>query len=114
VDRQAAYMDRIVWFRWWLVLLGPVGILMGAQWDRPLITVPGAVLVLAVGLWSALYMRRLYGAAERWVADPPGPAREMPPLRRCQRWASGWGFVWTLLGFLLVTVGLAAVAILVR
>jgi hypothetical protein len=79
VDRQAGYMTRINWFRWWLLLFLSAGLLVGAPWDRPLIAVPSAlVLVAGVVAW-ALYLRRFYGAARRWVADPPGPPREMPP-----------------------------------
>jgi hypothetical protein len=81
VDRQAGYMTRIVWLRWWLLLFLPAGLLVGAPGDRPLIAVPSAlVLVAGVVAW-ALYLRRLYGFARRWVADPP----EMPPPRRWER-----------------------------
>ncbi len=110
VDRQATYMNRIVWFRWWLVLLIPIGLLMSARWDRPLITVPGALFVLALGVWAGLYMRRFYAAAEHWVADPPGPAREMPPLPRWQRWVSGWRFVVTLVLVVVTAVGAGVLA----
>lgn len=111
VDRQAAYMDRIVWFRWWLVFFIPLGLLVSARWDRPLVTVPAVLVVEAVTVSAAVYLRRLYGAAERWVADPPGPPREMPQLGRWQRWASGWAFVWALLGVLAVGIALGVLLV---
>jgi hypothetical protein len=108
VDRQAGYMTRIVWFRWWLLLF-PRGLLVGAPWDRPLIAVPSAlVLVAGVVAW-ALYLRRPYGFARRWVADPPGPPREMPPPRRWERWISGWRLVWVFAVLLVTAIGVGVV-----
>jgi hypothetical protein len=71
------------------------------------------VLVTGVVLW-ALFMRRLYAAARRWVADPPGPPRDMPAPRRWQSWISGWGFVWALLGVLAVTIGVSVLLVVTR
>jgi hypothetical protein len=115
VDRQAAYMSRMVWFRWWLLLFIPAGILVGAPWaEHPLVVVPSAlVLVTGVVMW-ALFMRRLYAAARRWVADPPGPAREMPEPRRWERWITGWRFLWSLLLFVAAAAGLAVLAVVLR
>lgn len=104
VDRQAGHMARIVWFRWWLLLLLPVGPLIAAPWDRPLVTVPSALVLVAGVAAGALSMRRLYADARRWVSDPPGPPRELPPPRRWERWFSGWPFVWALVAIVLVTV----------
>jgi hypothetical protein len=98
-------MTRIVWLRWWLLLFLPAGLLVGAPGDRPLIAVPSAlVLVAGVVAW-ALYLRRLYGFARRWVADPP----EMPPPRRWERWISGWRWVWVFAVLLVTAVGVGVV-----
>jgi hypothetical protein len=115
VDRQAAHLTRIVWFRWWLLLFIPTGVLVAAPWDdQPLIVVPSAlVLVAGVVAW-ARSSRRLCAAARRWVADPPGPPREMPAPNRWERWISGWQFLWLFLFLLVAATGVAVVPSLVN
>jgi hypothetical protein len=114
-DRQAGYMTRIVWFRWWLLFLIPAGVLAAAPWgDRPLVVVPSAlVLVAGVVVW-ALCLRCMDAAARRWVADPPGPPREMPTPRRWERWVFGWRIVWVFLVVLAVTIGVAVFVVVTR
>jgi hypothetical protein len=114
LDQQAAYLDRIVWFRWWVVFLIPAGYLMSARWDRPLVTVPAAIVVVGVVAWAAIHLRRTYAAAKRWVADPPGPARQMPSLAGWQRWASSWWFFGSLLAVIAFVIGIGVLLVLTR
>jgi len=114
-DRQAVYIAGIVWFRWWLLLFIPAGVLVAAPWgDRPLVVVPCALVLMGGVVTYALSVRRFHAASRRWVADPPGPARELPPLPRWQRWISGWGFVWVLLTIMLGAIALGVLAVVTR
>ncbi|WP_104526234.1 hypothetical protein [Blastococcus atacamensis] len=111
-DRLAMQTVGIVWMRWWLLPpLVAVGPLVGAPWDRPLVAVPGALALLAGVLAWALQYRRLWLDARRWVADPPGPAREMPDLPTWVRWLGGWSFPIAMLVILTVTGAVAVVVV---
>jgi hypothetical protein len=103
-DRQARFVARATWLGW-VGLLAPLSFLLTGQWDRPVPAAAGAVLLVgAVSAW-VLWWRRLVLAARRWLADPPGPAREALPLTLVERWLSGRRALATILGAGLV-VGL--------
>ena len=84
LDRQARYGAAVSWIVW-VFPLAPIGLLLTARWDRPATTVPAAVVLVAVTAAFIAYFRRLTAAAQRWVADPPGPTREVPPPGRAER-----------------------------
>ena len=86
-EKADAVVRRLLalsWFRWWIYLGIPVGPLLMARWDRPLLTVPCALVVVTATVALALAMRRSQLNARRWAGSPPGPEREIgPPV--------GWG-----------------------
>jgi hypothetical protein len=88
-DRQARAMVRNRWFRWWLVFVVPLGSFAAGRWTHPATAVPGALLQVAVAAAWAVWWRHRQADALRWVQDPPGPAREAPPLTRAERWLTG-------------------------
>ena len=93
------------WYRWWFVLVVPLGSFAAGRWSHPATAVPGALLVLAVTAAWAVWWRHRQADALRWVQDPPGPAREAPPLTGVERWLTGRR-VLLLIGVLLaVSVG---------
>lgn len=105
VDRMAVAQARIGWM-WPFVPLGLVGLLSGARWDRPAAAATGsALLATLVVAWSVWWFRWTR-SARRWLADPPGPTRELPPLTTLQRWLTGPRA-------LLLFSGLAVAAVLV-
>lgn len=110
VRRQGA----VSWFRWWFYLAIPLGPLMTARWDRPLVTVPSALVVVAATLVAALAVRRWQRNARRWAASPPGPPREIGPPIGWERWLTGRraGAILALLA--LVPVVAIAVAVTLR
>jgi hypothetical protein len=87
-DRQARYWAGIAWVGWG-ALLGPLGLLLGGQWDRPLIASVGAVLVVGAAVGWVRWWRTRQVTAQRWLVDPPGPEREPPPLTTAERWLTG-------------------------
>ena len=100
-DVYARRQSRLGWVVWTSALL-PVAVLASGRWDRPAIAVPAAVVFLAVTAAAVLQVRRQVRRAQRWVADPPGPPREVPPPTAVDRWASGRRL-------LLVSVGIGLV-----
>jgi uncharacterized membrane protein len=81
-DGQARYLTKVSWAGW-LVLGGPLGLLLGGQWERrPVAAAVGAVLVVGVAAGYVRWWRARLADARRWMADPPGPSREAPPPRR--------------------------------
>ncbi len=88
-DGQARYLTKVSWVGW-LVLLGPLGLLLGGQWDRrPVAAAIGAVLVVGVAAGFVRWWRARLADARRWVANPPGPSREAPPPTRAEHWLTG-------------------------
>ena len=87
VDVQARYLVGVGWLLW-LVPIGPLGLLVGARWDRPVTTVPAALVVVGAAVLAAVWWRRRVGWARRWVEDPPGPERDVPPPGRRERWVT--------------------------
>jgi hypothetical protein len=104
-DRQATYLAGLVWMRWWLIPVVALGPLLGGDWNEPAVAVPGAVALVGGGTAWMLAYRRMWHDARRWVADPPGPPREMPELPAWQRWLTGWSFAIAML--VVLTVALA-------
>jgi hypothetical protein len=89
VDGQARYLTQVRWAGW-LVLLGPLGLLLGGQWDRrPVTAAVGAVLVVGVAAGYTRWWRARLADARRWLADPPGPPREASPPTTAERWLTG-------------------------
>jgi hypothetical protein len=86
-DQQAQYLAGTGRLSW-LILLGPLAVLLGGDWDRPITAAIGAVLVVGTASAWALFWRRRVQAAVRWVADPPDrPGR--CPLSARLRWLTG-------------------------
>jgi hypothetical protein len=107
--RQLAGMGGL----WWIFPLGPAGLLLGGRWDRPLLSVPAALVLVGATVGLAVYWRRMTAAARRWVADPPGPEREVPPPTRRERLTTGRGLTWLFVGMLVVGVLIGLVSALV-
>lgn len=108
-DGQARYLTKVSWAGW-LVLLGPLGLLLGGQWDRrPVAAAVGAVLIVGVAAGYVRWWRARLADARRWVANPPGPSREAPPPTTAEHWLSGRRGLALLVGLLLLglVVGLA-------
>jgi hypothetical protein len=63
------------------------------------------LLVAGVVAW-ALFLRRVHGTARRWVADPPGPPRQLPAPRPWERWLYWWPFLWVMLALVVGRLGL--------
>ena len=109
VDAAARQMAGMGWLAWFFPF-GQLGLLLGGRWDQPLLSVPAALVVVGATAWFVLYWRRMTAAARRWVADPPGPDREVPPPTRRERLTSGRNLVWFFVG--LIVVGVVAGLIL--
>jgi lysylphosphatidylglycerol synthetase-like protein (DUF2156 family) len=108
-DGQARYLTKVSWAGW-LVLLGPLGLLLGGQWDRrPVAAAVGAVLVVGVAAGYVRWWRARLADARRWVANPPGPSREAPPPTTAEHWLTGRRGLALLVALLLLglVVGLA-------
>ena len=88
LDVHARYLASVSWSVW-VFPLPVVVLLLAARWDRPATTVPAAAVLLVLTIAFAIYWRRMILAAQRWVADPPGPPREVPPPGRAERWTTG-------------------------
>jgi hypothetical protein len=113
VDVYARQMSTLGWLAWVLPLT-PLSFLAAGRWDRPLVAVPAALVLVGIGAAYAAWWRRSTVAARAWVADPPGPPREVPPPTRRERMGSGRGFAWLFLSLfvLIVLASVAAVALL--
>jgi hypothetical protein len=85
LDVQARYLASISWVVR-VFPLAPLGLLLTARWDRPATTVPAALVLVAGVVGFTVFYRRLTTAAQRWVAEPPGPPRHVPPPGRRERW----------------------------
>jgi hypothetical protein len=108
-DGQARYMVKVSWAGR-LVLLGPLGLLLGGQWDRrPVAAAVGAVLVVGVAAGYVRWWRARLADARRWVANPPGPSREAPPQTTAEHWLTGRRGLALIVGLTLLAlvVGLA-------
>jgi hypothetical protein len=103
VDVAARQFAGLGWLIW-LFPLGPLGLLLGGRWDRPLFSVPAALVIVGATAWVVVYWRRMTTAGRRWVAHPPGPAREVPPPTRRERLTSGRGMKWLMVGIIAVGV----------
>ena len=102
-DLYARRQARLGWVVWtWLLL--PVTVLANGRWDRPAVAVPAALVFLAVTAAAVLHVHRQVRWAQRWVADPPGPAREVPAPTAVDRWTSGRRLLLAGLGVVLVGV----------
>jgi hypothetical protein len=77
------FAEKRSW-RWypWSVPFWALYLCMDGRWDMPALAVPGAALLLASGTAAVLVWRRFAESADRWLADPPGPAREPDPESR--------------------------------
>lgn len=87
-DVGARRLARIGWAPWCLPF--PVAALLAAgRWDRPPVAVPAALVLLGLtGAWFVV-VRRQVRYARRWVADPPGPRREVPAPNALELWTGG-------------------------
>ena len=95
--RQAA----LGWTTWsWPFFLA--GLLTSGRWDRPAVAVPAAVVLLGLSGAGLLVVRRQVRDARRWVADPPGPARDVPPPNALERWTNGRRLVLAVVALALV------------
>ena len=110
VRRQRA----LSWFRWWIYLVIPVGPLLTARWERPLVTVPSALVVAAATVALALFVRRAQRNARRWAESPPGPPREIGSPTGWERWLTWRRAGVVLLVLFLVTVAATALLVALR
>ena len=99
-DVFARRQARLQWVVWMSPLI-VIGVLAGGRWDRPGIAVPGAVVFVAVTAAGVRMLHRQFRDATRWVADPPGPERDVAPPTRLDTWTSGRR-LWLLAGALFV------------
>lgn len=99
-DRQAGYWAGVTWIGW-ATPLAPLAFLLNGQWDRPVAAVTGTVLLVGAGSAWMLWWRRRVLAARRWLADPPGPAREALPPTTAERWLTGRRGLATIVGLAL-------------
>jgi hypothetical protein len=105
VDLAARQLSTVGWL-WWVFPLTPVSFLLQGRWDRPLVALPAAVVLVGAVVAFVLWWQRSAAAARRWVADPPGPHRAVPPPSRRERWVSGRRLVWVLVAvFALAVLG---------
>jgi hypothetical protein len=108
-DRQARYIAATGWVGWG-VPLAAAGLIAGGQWSHPLPTAVGAVLVASGAAAGFTWWRGRWDDGRRWLADPPGPARDLPPPSTAERWLAGRR---GLLGMLTLVLVLAVVPLLV-
>jgi hypothetical protein len=66
-----------------------LGLLSGADWDHPVRAIPAALVLVGLVAAYTVLLRRLVDQSRRWVADPPGPAREQEPPTQLERWTRG-------------------------
>lgn len=111
-DRSARYFAATRWLAWCFPFGGlalPISILDG---DLSAVTlVAGAVLSLT-GIAYGTWHWRCGTAARRWLADPPGPARAIPPPTRLERWVSPRRLLPLLVGLLVLGVGVGSLVAL--
>jgi hypothetical protein len=104
-DTGARRLARLRWVVW----LSPVvalAVLAGGRWDQPAVAVPAALVFLAVVTAGVVHVHRQVREARRWVADPPGPAREVAPPSRLESWTTGRR-AWIVVGVYLLLAVLA-------
>jgi hypothetical protein len=112
-DRYAGRMAANAWFVWLLPWL-PVSFLLNGRWDSLGRAIPSALVIVGCAVALVLWWWRQGKAARQWVADPPGPPREMPPPHRWERWTTGRRLVWLALGVVAVMIGSTAVLVALR
>ena len=88
----------------WLLPFTPVGFLLQGRWDHPLLAVPSAFVVVAAVVALMLWWRRQTVAARQWWTDPPGPARDIAPPSRWERWIFGPRLGWVLIAIVVLAV----------
>jgi hypothetical protein len=84
-----------------------------ARWDRPSLAVPSALVLVAAVVAYILWWRRQAEASRRWVEDPPGPRRRVPPPTWFERGFTGRGLMWVLVSAFLFAVLSSLVLVLV-
>ena len=111
-DRYARRMAGNGWLVWLFPFL-PLSFLVNGHWDRPLQAVPSAIVIVGCAAALMLWWRRQAAAAARWLADRPGPERDLPPVTRYERWSTGRRFIWLMIALVAlgVLLGLAGVLI---
>ena len=111
-ERADSHARRMAANGWvvWLLPFAPPGLLLQGRWDRPLVAVPAALVLVGFFVTLIVWWRRTSAAARRWTSDPPGPSRSREPPR-WERWITGRGLARILVG--LVTVGTVAVLVAV-
>ena len=89
--RTDVFARRQAGLRWavWGSPLIVLSVLAGGRWDRPGLAVPGAVVFTALTAVGVRLLLRQFRDAARWIADPPGPAREVAPPTKLETWTSG-------------------------
>ena len=114
--RADVFARRQARLRWvvWASPLAPLAVLAGGRWERPELAVPGAVVFVAVTAVWARFLYRQWRDAVRWVADPPGPVRDVPPPTPVEIWTGGKRLWLVVGGLLLLAVAVGLVAGLAR
>lgn len=85
VDRQARQLTAVEWMALVYPLLA-LSFVDDAPWHRPALAVPAFAVVAASAVALAAYTVRSARDARRWLADPPGPPRALPPPGRRAGW----------------------------
>ena len=107
---QLAEKQSWRWYRW-AVPFYALSVFARGRWDVPGLAVPGAVLLVISAATVAVWAERSAKAANRWLADPPGPPREpeQPSRWTAQRqltvFAVGAGVVLAVLFVVALVVG---------
>lgn len=112
-DRYARRMAGNGWLVWLFPFL-PLSFLPNGHWDRPLQAVPSAVVIVGCAVALMLWWRRQAAAAARWLADRPGPERDLPPVTRYERWFTGRRFIWLIIALVALGVGLGLAGVLIN
>ncbi|WP_222193678.1 hypothetical protein [Modestobacter italicus] len=83
-DRQARHLAGQRWAAPFFLVV-PLLFVDAAPWDRPVLA--GAALAVLVAAFAAIAVTTARSGrdARRWLADPPGPPRPLPPAAPWQR-----------------------------
>ena len=114
-DALARQHAPLAWATWLWPFLGVTQVL-AADWDHPVRATVATALFTAAGVTGALNHRRLVRSSRRWLADPPGPARDPDTAEtvRPDGWATGRRLVLLVAGALVVGVVVGLLVALVR
>jgi hypothetical protein len=100
-DRLARRWSGGGWYRFAFPLIA-VPLLFDGRWERPATAIPGALMVVGTFATGTLWWHRMTTRARRWVADPPGPRRDVEPAGTWEQLLSSRRVAWTVVGMLIL------------